>query len=143
MVEIRGVTALSFGVADAVDDPGVVVRDEDRAVSCLQHVGRPPPQRRLAFLVLEKTVNKGVLGRVAARVKADTDHVVALLGHAVPRALLRDQHAVAVLGREHVAGIELEAHRRDVRPEIERRWCVLVARLALGMVMFCGEPILK
>src|SRR6185437_12561919 len=70
---------------------------------------------------------------LAVRPDRDEDDAIAVLLVTVPRAVLGDEDAVLVLGRELVAGVELHAERRHVRSELDHR------RRELGALVAHGE----
>src|SRR5262249_6284541 len=77
-----------------------------------------------------------LLGVLAGRIDRYEDDPIAVLLGPVPRAVLGEEDAVLVLGREHVAGVELHAERRDVRAELDHgrgELGALVAHTELGI----------
>src|SRR6266851_722344 len=117
----------STAVADTVDATVVVVAEEECSVWHLVQVGRPAPH----LAVLQPSFGKGpVFWGLSA--KGNHHHAVAHLLGAVPRAFLRTEQAVFVLGREHGAGIEAGADRRYVGPQEKCRRCKLATTMALA-----------
>src|SRR5262249_28284439 len=126
-------SATSLRVADAVDDPVLVVGHQHRAVLHHHDVVRPAPHRWIGLGVEQEAGQERlVLADLAAVIQHHAHHVVALLDRAVPRAAHRDEDVVLVLGREHLAAVEAHADRRDVRAELERRLVELAARAVLA-----------
>src|SRR5580704_14340969 len=111
----RGRTERLLLVADPVDGARLVVGDQQGAVRRLKDIVGTAED----LLVVEPGAGKdGLLGVLAVGVDRDKDDPVAELLVPVPRTMLGDEHAVLVLGRELIAGIELHAERRDVRAEL-------------------------
>src|SRR5947209_11026203 len=102
----------SPGVADPVDAPGFVVRDQQRAVGHHEHV-RGPTGRGAA---LEPADGKGLVGRRAPAFELHERDAVADRRRAVPGAVLRDEDAAAVLLGEHAAGVEAHTEAATCGP---------------------------
>src|SRR6202166_2225948 len=106
-------------VADAIDRPGPVVGDENRAVLVENDVVGPA---EIALVALDPAGCEHILlGVLSVRTDGDAHDASTLILMPVPRAVLGDQDRVLVLGGELVAGIELHAERRHMRAEIEYR----------------------
>src|SRR5215470_3216163 len=108
-----------LAVADPIDRTGPVVGDEDRAVLGKHDIRRTA---EIALVTLDPAGGEDLLLGILA-VRPD-DHALdarALVLVAIPRAVLGDEDIVLVVGREHVAGVELHAERRDMRAELDDR----------------------
>src|SRR5262245_34925774 len=118
----------SSPVAHAIDRAGVIVRDQQRAVLHLPRVHRSAPD----LIALQPAFGERlVLGHVALP-QRHHHHAEADLLAAVPRAALREEDAVLVLGGEHRASVELDTVARDVRAGLQQRRGELPARPALA-----------
>src|SRR6185437_9266517 len=105
-----------FAVADAIDRAGPVVGDEDRTILVQDDVGRTA---EIALVTLDPAGSEHVLLDVlAVSIRGHADNAATLVLVAVPGAVFGDQDRVLVLGREHVAGIELHAERSHMRAEL-------------------------
>src|SRR5207244_2476733 len=108
--------SLPTRVIDAVDDAGLVVGDEQRAIRRHDHVDGTSPR----VGALQPALGEGLVARGAPILQLHHGDAIARFRVAVPRAVLGDEDRAAVFLREFAARVEAHAERGDVRAELLR-----------------------
>src|SRR5438132_1913264 len=124
------------GVRDAVDASGLVVGDQKRSVGHDEHVGRAPGRGAAR----QPSGGKALVGRGAPVLDLHEGHPIPDRRRAVPRAVLGDEDAAAVLLGKHPAGVEPHADGGDVRAELSSRRRELAARTS-GVVLWIADAV--